>query len=111
MGETATTVGYGLPSSSNAFFEEGCSHVQVSIFFQMVFCMLFNAFMFAFFHSQLSKSETQSIQLVFSNKLVIGVKKDKNKNQVYASVRCYDLDSAYPLVEAHARMYLLDHKL
>jgi hypothetical protein len=105
--ETATTVGYGLPSGSNGFFEENCAHVQIPIFFQMVFNMLFNAFMFAFFYSQLSKSETRSIQLVFSNKLIIGVKDD----QVYASVRCYDLDSAHPLVEAHARMYLLDHKL
>ena len=105
--ETATTVGYGLPSSSNAFFNDGCAHVQVTIYFQMIFNMLFNAFMFAFFFSQLSKSETRSVQVVFSNKLVINVK----ENRVYASVRCYDLDSAYPLVEAHARMYLLDHKL
>lgn len=89
--ETATTVGYGLPSSSNAFFETGCIHVQASIYFQMVFNMLFNAFMFAFFYSQLSKSETRSIQLVFSNKLVIRINDD---NQVCASVRCYDLDSA-----------------
>jgi hypothetical protein len=105
--ETATTVGYGLPSGSNGFFEKNCGHIQTPIYFQMVFNMLFNAFMFAFFYSQLSKSETRSIQLVFSNKLIIGVK----DNQVYASVRCYDLDSANPLVEAHARMYLLDHKL
>ena len=109
--ETATTVGYGLPGDSNAFFEEGCLHVQVAIYFQMVFNMLFNAFMFAFFFSQLSKSEKRSVQLVYSNKLVIGVKEGSNDNKVYASVRCYDLDSSYPLVEAHARMYLLDHKL
>ena len=105
--ETATTVGYGLPSGSNGFFEQGCAHIQAPIYFQMVFNMLFNAFMFAFFYSQLSKSETRSVQLVFSNKLIIGVKDD----QVYASVRCYDLDSANPLVEAHARMYMLDHRL
>jgi len=119
--ETATSVGYGLPSSSNAFFEKGCGHIQILIYFQMIFNMMFNAFMIAFFYSQLSKSEKRSIQLVFSKKIIIGVNNNNNnittttkKNQdqeVYASVRCYDLDSSHPLVEAHARMYLVDHTL
>merc|ERR1711865_953737 len=107
--ETATTVGYGLPDGSNAFFEPGCARIQTSIYFQMIFNMMFNAFMFAFFYSQLSKSETRSVQVVFSDKLVISL--DEDSNTISARVRCYDLDSAHPLVEAHTRMYLLDHKL
>ena len=74
----------------------------------MLWSMLFNAFLFAFFYSQLSKSERRSLQLVFSDKLCINVSKD---GRVCASVQCYDIDSAFPVVEAHARMYLLDHKL
>merc|ERR1711957_728747 len=84
----------------------------------MIFNMMFNAFMIAFFYSQLSKSDARSVQLVFSKKLIIGVNNinttntKKNQDQeVYASVRCYDLDSSHPLVEAHARMYLVDHTL
>lgn len=68
---------------------------------------MFNAFLIAFFYSQLSKAENRSIQLVFADKLCINVK----DGRVYANARCYDLDSAYPVVECHARMYLLDHKL
>ncbi len=106
--ETCTTVGYGLPGKSNAFFESNCLGLQSTVFFQMTWSMLFNAFLFAFFYSQLSKSERRSLQLVFSDKLCINVSRD---GKVCASVQCYDIDSAFPVVEAHARMYLLDHKL
>ncbi|VEU35912.1 unnamed protein product [Pseudo-nitzschia multistriata] len=97
----------GLPGNSNAFFESNCNGVQAGIFFQMLWSMLFNAFLFAFFYSQLSKSESRSIQLVFSDKLCINI----SNHRVFATVQCYDMDSAFPVVEAHARMYLLDHKL
>jgi len=106
--ETCTTVGYGLPGNSNAYFEANCTGIQMIVFFQMACSMLFNAFLFAFFYSQLSKSERRSLQLVFSDKLCVNVSKD---GRVCASVQCYDIDSAFPVVEAHARMYLLDHKL
>ena len=38
--ETCTTVGYGLPGSTETFFKH-CTAIQVAIFFQMVFSMLF----------------------------------------------------------------------
>ena len=69
--------------------------------------MMFNAFLIAFFYSQLSKAENRSIQLIFANKLCVNV----TNGRVYANIRCYDLDSVYPVVECHARMYLLDHQL
>jgi hypothetical protein len=107
--ETCTTVGYSLPGDSNAFFESGCHGVQLLIFLQMMWSMMFNAFMFAFFFSLLSKSEFRSTQIIFTNKLLITT--STSDGQVYCRLQCYDIDSAYPLVEAHARMYLLDHKL
>jgi hypothetical protein len=96
-----------LPGNTNAFFEKGCSELQVAIFAQMMWGMMFNAFLFAFFYSLLSKSEFRSTQIVFTNKLAI----DCQGGKVFARLQCYDIDSAYPLVEAHARMYLLDHKM
>ena len=96
-----------LPGNTNAFFEKGCSELQVAIFAQMMWAMMFNAFLFAFFYSLLSKSEFRSTQIIFTNKLAIDCKGGK----VFARLQCYDIDSAYPLVEAHARMYLLDHKM
>jgi hypothetical protein len=98
----------GLPGNSNAFFESNCNGVLLTIFFQMTWSMLFNAFLFAFFYSQLSKSERRSLQLVFSDKLCINISKE---GRVCASVQCYDIDSAFPVVEAHARMYMIEHKL
>ena len=91
--------------------------IQVSIFTQMVWSMMFNAFLFAFFFSLLSKSEFRSSQIIFTNKLLVNVDKGNNNkaegngNKAYVRLQCYDIDSAHPLVEAHARMYVLDHKL
>lgn len=121
--ETCTTVGYGLPGSNNGFFNNNCPGVQVAIFAQMTWSMMFNAFLFAFFYSILSKCENRAIQVVFTDKLCIDVRntndpsvppsslsppEDDDNNGVFITARCYDMDSAYPIVEAHARMYLVD---
>jgi hypothetical protein len=70
--------------------------------------MMFNAFLFAFFYSILSKCENRSIQLIFANKLCINVSKD---GKICVSARCYDIDSMYPVVESHARMYVVDRQM
>ena len=75
----------------------------------MLFNMLFNAFMISFFYSQLSKSENRAIQLIFSNKLIVHV--DAETEEICLSLRCYDVDSAHPVVEAHVRVYVLDRTL
>ena len=50
--ETCTTVGYGLPGSTNAFFEK-CAGLQSIVCLQMIWSMMFNAFLMAFFFSRL----------------------------------------------------------
>jgi len=111
--ETCTTVGYGLPGTSTSFFEKTCSAIQVTVFFQMIWSMMFNAFLFAFFYSLISKSEFRSSQIIFTNKLLVNVSKSRRieGNRAYVRLQCYDIDSAHPLVEAHARMYVLDNRL
>ena len=68
---------------------------------------MFNAFLFAFFYSVLSRCENRSSQLVFSKKLCIGTRGEK----VFAWSRCYDIDASYPVVEPHVRMYVMDNKM
>lgn len=68
--ETCTTVGYGLPGSTNAFFEN-CPIVQMVIYFQMVQSMLFNAFFFAFVFATLSRTEARGAQVIFSNTAIL----------------------------------------
>eukprot|EP00538_Stauroneis_constricta_P013167 CAMPEP_0119558454 /NCGR_PEP_ID=MMETSP1352-20130426/10797_1 /TAXON_ID=265584 /ORGANISM="Stauroneis constricta, Strain CCMP1120" /LENGTH=580 /DNA_ID=CAMNT_0007605823 /DNA_START=62 /DNA_END=1804 /DNA_ORIENTATION=+ len=101
--ETCTTVGYGLPGSTNAFFEANCPEVQIAIYAQMTWSMMFNAFIFAFFFVALSKSEARGAQLVFSDKMVIHT--DTYDKRVYAKVQVFDLDSSHGVVEAHVRIY------
>mmetsp|Transcript_10672 Transcript_10672/g.25687 ORF Transcript_10672/g.25687 Transcript_10672/m.25687 type:complete len:509 (-) Transcript_10672:93-1619(-) len=105
--ETCTTVGYGLPGSANGFFKSDCRGLQAAITVQMIFSMCANAFLVSFLFSLMSKSESRSIQIVFSKKLCVNVIDGK----VCVNIRCYDLDSAYPLVECHARMHLIDYRM
>eukprot|EP00934_Nitzschia_sp_Nitz4_P005412 Nitzschia sp. Nitz4//scaffold34_size148208//61958//63495//NITZ4_002977-RA/size148208-augustus-gene-0.72-mRNA-1//-1//CDS//3329548786//5402//frame0 len=107
--ETCTTVGYGLPGSTNAFFESNCPSVQASIFIQMLWSMMFNAFLFAFFYNWLSKCESRGSQVVFSNK--IAIQTDDKTGKVVISLRCYDVDARFPVVEAHVRMYVMDRRM
>mmetsp|Transcript_25834 Transcript_25834/g.38997 ORF Transcript_25834/g.38997 Transcript_25834/m.38997 type:complete len:494 (-) Transcript_25834:73-1554(-) len=107
--ETTTTVGYGLPGSTNAFFES-CPMVQVVIYFQMVWSMLYNAFLFAFFFARLAKTESRGSQVIFSDTAVMTRHSgsDKfvgDKGPWRFCIRVADVDAAHPVVEAHVRMY------
>lgn len=101
--ETCTTVGYGLPGGTNGFFEN-CHGLQAAIYFQMVFSMLYNAFLFAFFFARLARSEARGNQVLFSNKAII--EQDRNGKWLFHA-QIYDLDAAHPVVEAHVRMYVV----
>lgn len=115
--ETTTTVGYGLPNGTNGFFEQ-CSALQTTIYFQILWSMMFNAFLFAFVFSRLAKVENRGSQVIFSNTAVLArtVEEDdpyQGRNSSGGgvggpwtfSVRVADVDAAYPVVEAHVRVY------
>ena len=105
--ETCTTVGYGLPGGTNAFFEN-CPAIQTVIYFQMVLSMMSNAFLFAFFFARLAKSESRAVQVVFSEKCVV---RSTDTEKVVLQFRVYDVDASHAIVEAHVRLYaLLKHK-
>lgn len=95
---------------------------------------MFNAFLFAFFFTFLAKCENRSIQVVFADKMCINVKNfttgrvihdqeeldvshEDDVDEVFknsgvcVNVRCYDIDSSYPVVETHARMYMMDKNM
>mmetsp|Transcript_13326 Transcript_13326/g.16204 ORF Transcript_13326/g.16204 Transcript_13326/m.16204 type:complete len:563 (+) Transcript_13326:117-1805(+) len=99
--ETCTTVGYGLPNSTNGFFEAQCRDLQVAIYFQMTFSMLFNAFLFAFLFAGLARCEQRGSQVLFSDKAII----EKRNGRWLMHVRLYDYGASQPVVEAHVRMY------
>jgi len=99
--ETCTTVGYGLPNSTNGFFETECLGLQISIYFQMMWSMLFNAFLFSFVFARLARCESRGAQVLFSDKAIMEVRDGK----WMLHVRIYDVDSSQPVVEAHVRMY------
>jgi predicted RNA-binding Zn-ribbon protein involved in translation (DUF1610 family) len=131
--QTTATVGYTLPNGTNGFFEN-CPGLQVAIYFQMVGSMIFNAFLFAFFYARLAKVESRAAQVIFSKTAILSRRQpnptDPRPNDEYAteyfginsstkvtkvteeesapwifSVRVADVDAAYPVVEAHARLY------
>jgi hypothetical protein len=94
-------VGYTLPSGSNAFFELSCRDLTATIYFQMVWSMMFNAFLFAFFYSRIAKCDSRGAQVILSKKAIVSMVDGAIRFQA----RCYDVDAANPVVEAHCRMY------
>lgn len=96
----SVAVGYGLPNGTNAFFEN-CRALQVVIYFQMTWSMMFNAFLFAFFYSRLAKCDARGAQVVFSNKAIV----TKVDDQLRFQIRVYDVDAESPVIEAHVRLY------
>jgi hypothetical protein len=99
--ETCTTVGYTLPYGVNSFFEPNCSALQIIIFFQMAWSMIFNAFLITFLYNRLGRSEARGAQVIFSNKALVSTMDD----QVRFQVRLFDCDAHHPVVEAHVRFY------
>jgi hypothetical protein len=99
--ETCTTVGYGLPHGINSYFEDGCSSLQIIIYFQMAWSMLFNAFLLAFLYARLGRSETRGAQVICSSKALVS----EVDGQVRFQVRLFDADAKHPVVEAHVRFY------
>lgn len=87
----------------DAFFENECPGLQVAIYFQMVWSMMFNAFLFAFFFARLARTDSRGSQVLFSNKAILEKRKD---GKWFFHARIYDLDSSQPLVEAHVSMYV-----
>ena len=100
--ETCTTVGYGLPSGTNAFFES-CQGLQFIIYCQMVWSMMFNAFIFAFLYNRIGRCDTRGAQVVNSEKAIVSIV----DGQVRFQCRIYDMDSRHPIVEAHVRLYIV----
>jgi hypothetical protein len=101
--ETCTTVGYGLPGGTNAFFEN-CPEIQTVIYFQMLISMMSNAFLFAFFFASLARCESRAIQVVFSKTCVVRI---TERGTIVCQVQVYDVDSGHAIVEAHVRLYAL----
>jgi hypothetical protein len=99
--ETCTTVGYTLPFSVNSFFEPECGGLQVIIYFQMIWSMIFNAFLLAFLYNRVGRSENRSTQVIYSNKALVSIV----DGQVRFQIRLFDCDAQHPVVEAHVRFY------
>jgi hypothetical protein len=69
----------------------------------MVFSMMFNAFLFAFFYTRVAKADSRGVQILFSSKAIISIV----DGQVRFQVRMYDIVAINPVVEASIRMYVV----
>jgi len=86
-----------------AFFEN-CPDLQVAIYFQMTWSMMFNAFLITFFFARIARVESRAAQLLFSDKAIIT--RDAGGKLIF-EIRVYDADASHPIVECHARLYVV----
>lgn len=92
-------------------FFENCPELQVTIYFQMLLSMFFNAFLVSFIFARVSRSETRGRQVLFSDKAIVNQEILPNGIKRYMiSTRLFDADSMFPLVEAHVRFYAVKHR-
>lgn len=104
--ETCTTVGYGLPNSTNGFFEPECGCLQFIIFLQMLGSMIFNAFFLAFLFARIARPEPRGAQLLFSNKAI--VRRSSINSTWELCIRIFDTDASLGIVESNVRIYVMD---
>jgi hypothetical protein len=64
-------------------------------------CASFLIFLQKFFYSRIARGEARAIQVVFSRKAIVSVV----RGQVRFQMRVFDVDSTYPIVDAHVRFY------
>lgn len=95
------SVGYAFPGGEDDFYQEECTGLQVFVFFQILFNILFSAFLVSFFFAKLGTSEQRASQILFSKEAIITCRRGKWTFQM----QVYDTNSKQPVVEAHVRMY------
>mmetsp|Transcript_32617 Transcript_32617/g.68579 ORF Transcript_32617/g.68579 Transcript_32617/m.68579 type:complete len:346 (+) Transcript_32617:426-1463(+) len=68
-------------------------------------------FLVSFIFARLSRCERRAVQVLFSNKAILNREILPNGIKRYMlSTRVYDIDSMYPIVEAHVRFYAVKHR-
>ena len=107
--QTCTTVGYTLPGSSWAFFRR-CPTVQITIYFQLLVSMIFNAFLLAFFYGRLARCEMRAYQVVFTDKAIIRRDYEHADGRLKFEFKVYDADSCHAVVEAHVRLFVVHRR-
>ncbi|GKY94735.1 hypothetical protein MPSEU_000438900 [Mayamaea pseudoterrestris] len=98
--QTQQATGYGLPNSSNAFFED-CPALIATVYFQMTSSLFFNAFLIGVIISRISNSANRSVQCMFSKKAIVSM----IGGQLRFQFRVFDLDSRHPVVEARVKLF------
>jgi len=102
---TASTIGYGFPSSSQPFFSTCVSLVMV-VYFQVLVSLCLNALIVGLTIQRLGRADSRSHQVVFSDKACIRA----IHGHFYFMFQVYDLDRKHPVVEAHVRTYSVFHE-
>lgn len=75
--------------------------MQVVIYVQMIWSILFNALLISFFYASLARAENRGNQVILSNKAIVSMV----DGQVRFQVRVFDIDAANPVLEARVRLY------
>ena len=76
----------------------------------MLISMFMNAFLLSFVFARMSRCEARAAQVLFSDKAILNREILPGGITRYnLSVRVFDADSKYPIVEAHVRFYAVKH--
>ena len=68
--ETMTTIGYGIPHDSNAFFAN-CYELTLTVYAQAMVFILLNAALLGIIFARVGRASTRAAQIIFSDKATI----------------------------------------
>lgn len=105
--ETMTTIGYGIPHDTEAFFS-GCISLTLAVYGQSLTFIILNAALLGIIFARVGRANARAAQIIFSDKAVIRCVRGKfylNLQVAEASFLDY-----HPIVEAHVRVYAVLHE-
>ena len=105
--ETFSTIGYGVPFDSTAFFDN-CMVLTVAVYSQALTFILLNATLLGIIFARVGRASTRAAQVLFSDKATIRCV----RGRFYFSFQVGEASflQYHPIVEAHVRAYAVLHE-
>ena len=105
--ETMTTIGYGIPHDTGAFFSR-CYSLTFAVYAQALLFIFLNATYLGIMYARISNASTRAAQIIFSDKAAIRCV--RGKFVLTLQVGEASFFRYHPVVEAHVRAYAVLHE-
>lgn len=101
---TMSTIGYTTLDNTPAFFNS-CALMTFLVYLQTITFITLDGFLINLFYQRLERADPRANRVIFSKKAIVRFEDGK----VYFVCQIYDLEKKVPLIECHARFYVIQN--